>query len=182
MSVWTELCMPVERELVIGLYDLRNYTAFCRRATALEALDLVTGYHGFVGKIIADAGGLLIKAIGDAGLFSFLGEAADEAIRAMRAFHTEGNRWLDANGYPGHVRTVMHVGPVAIGKIGGPGREYLDIIGAPVNIVGAMRAEGDIAIAITPALFRKLSAETRALFKKHTPPISYIGVDDRRPG
>jgi hypothetical protein len=30
-------------------------------------------------------------------------------------------------------------------------------------------------------VFRSLQAETRKLFKKHTPPISYIDADDPRP-
>ncbi len=29
--------------------------------------------------------------------------------------------------------------------------------------------------------FRSLQADTRKLFKKHTPPITYIPLDDRRP-
>jgi hypothetical protein len=30
-------------------------------------------------------------------------------------------------------------------------------------------------------VFRSLQAETRKLFKKHTPPISYIDMADTRP-
>jgi len=36
-------------------------------------------------------------------------------------------------------------------------------------------------LALTASAFRALKPETRTLFKKHTPPISYIGVEDRRP-
>jgi len=36
-------------------------------------------------------------------------------------------------------------------------------------------------LTITPALFRKLSPAKRQHFKKHTPPVSYIGIDDPRP-
>jgi len=73
----------------------------------------------------------------------------------------------------------MHVGMAAMGPIGGPGREQLDVIGSTVNIVGSMRTEGHLAI--TPALFRKLSPAARQLFKKHTPPISYNDVEAPRP-
>jgi len=34
---------------------------------------------------------------------------------------------------------------------------------------------------MTPAVFRSLALETRRLFKKHTPPISYIDAADPRP-
>jgi hypothetical protein len=30
--------------------------------------------------------------------------------------------------------------------------------------------------AITPEVFRKLTPETRKLFKKHTPPVTYIPI------
>lgn len=93
---------------------------------------------------------------------------------------TVGDAWLRDAGYGGHVRTVMHAGTAAVGRIGAEGREQLDVIGSDVNIVGAMRADG--RFAVTPALFRKLSADKRKLFKKHTPPVSYIGLDDPRPG
>jgi hypothetical protein len=34
---------------------------------------------------------------------------------------------------------------------------------------------------MTPAVFRGLPAEARMQFRKHTPPITYIDADDRRP-
>lgn len=179
MSTWTELRVPTELELVVGLYDLRGYTVYCQRTEPLRALDVMTRYCALAGKIIHAAGGLLIKPIGDAGLFAFAGDQADAAVLAVKELQAVGDPWLAAENYRGTVHTVMHAGPVAIGPIGGPGREQLDIIGKTVNIVGAMRAQG--AFAITPALFRKLSPAVRTLFKKHTPPISYIDVDDRRP-
>ena len=180
MSYWTELQLPTERELVIGFYDLRGYTQYCQATESARAFEVMAGYHHLVSDIIARHGGLLIKLIGDAGMFAFPSEAADDAIHAVQAYRCEGNAWLLDQDYRGRVRTVLHAGPVAIGRIDAQGRELIDVIGSTVNIAGAMRSEGEIAI--TPALFRKLSAETRTLFKKHTPPISYIGVDDLRPG
>jgi adenylate cyclase len=179
MSAWTSLRVPAAYELVVGIYDLRNYTAYCERTDALRALDVMTRYCALAGKIIHDAGGLLIKPIGDAGLFVFSGDSADAAVTAAKTLQTVGDPWLAGEGYPGRVRTVMHTGPAAVGLIGGPGREQLDVIGSTVNIVGSMRTEGHLAI--TPALFRKLSPAARQLFKKHTPPISYIDVEAPRP-
>lgn len=101
------------------------------------------------------------------------------AVEAVKELQDTGDPWLASEGYAGRARTVMHTGIAAIGLIGGPGREQLDIIGKTVNIVGAMRAEG--YFAITPAVLRKLSSANRQLFKKHTPPVSYIDVDDPRP-
>jgi hypothetical protein len=34
-------------------------------------------------------------------------------------------------------------------------------------------------MALSPQAFRKLEPETRKLFKKHTPPVTYIPVEER---
>ena len=47
-----------------------------------------------------------------------------------------------------------------------------------MNVAAALPSSG---LAVTPAVFRSLQAETRKLFKKHTQPISYIDVTDTRP-
>ena len=179
MSYWTDMRTPTEAELVVGFYDLTNYTAFGQRATPLQVLDVMTRYHAFAGQLFHAAGGILIKTAGDAGLFAFRDIDADKAVQAAVDLQTEGDQWLGEVNYKGRVRTVMHFGPCALGMIGGPGREMLDIMGKTVNIVGAMRTEG--YLALTPALFRRLGPETRTRFKKHTPPVSYIGVEDPCP-
>src|SRR5690242_12188573 len=71
MSYWTDMRTPTEAELVVGMYDLTNYTAFGQRATPLEVLDVMTRYHAFAGQLFHAAGGILIKTAGDAGLFAF---------------------------------------------------------------------------------------------------------------
>lgn len=179
MSYWTDLRLPTERDLVVGIYDLIGFAGYCQRTEPTRALDLIARYCALAGGIVHRAGGLLIKPIGDRGLFAFPGDQADAAAEAVKELRSVGDLWLASENYTGRVRAVMHTGGVAIGLIGGPGREQLDIIGKTVNIVGAMRTEG--YFAITPAVFRKLSPANRQLFKKHTPAISYIGVDDPRP-
>ncbi len=179
MSYWTDLRLPTERELIVGLYDLTAYTAYCLHAEPAQALDLMTRYCALSAEIIHDAGGWFVKGIGDAGLFAFPADLADQAVEAAFKLQEVGDPWLARENYKGRVRTVMHIGPVAIGRIGARGREQLDIIGKTVNIVGARRIDG--TLAVTPELFRKLSSAGRQHFKKHTPPITYIGVDDPRP-
>ena len=179
MSYWTELRLPTERELVVGIYDLTGYTVYCERTAPSRALDVMARYCSLAGDIIHRAGGLLIKPIGDAGLFAFPGDQADSAVEAVKELQRVGDPWLASEDYVGRARIVMHTGMAAIGLIGGPGREQIDIIGKTVNIVGARRTEG--YLSITPAVFRKLSSAHRQLFRKHTPPISYIDLDDPRP-
>lgn len=62
------------------------------------------------------------------------------------------------------------------GPIGTRNDKRLDVFGETVNIAAMLKANG---IAITPQVFRKLEPETRKLFKKHTPPVTYIPVEER---
>ena len=48
--------------------------------------------------------------------------------------------------------------------------------GQTVMVAATIKSSG---LALTAQAFRKLNKETRKLFKKHTPAISYIPVDER---
>ena len=178
MSYWTDLRTPTELELVVGFYDLVGYTRFSERTEAMPLLELMTGYTAMMGKCVQDAGGVFIKPIGDAGLFAFQGDQADIAVETSDRMLTESEAWLGTVGYPNTSRLGLHAGPVAVGRIGAPGEERLDFIGKTVNIGARLVTQ---RMTVTPAVFRKLSPDNRKRFKKHTPPVSYIGVDEPRP-
>ena len=50
--------------------------------------------------------------------------------------------------------------------------------GKTVNVAASLPGSG---LTMTLAVLRDLTPETRMLFKKHTPPISYIDLGDTRP-
>jgi class 3 adenylate cyclase len=179
MSAWTQLRLPTERECLVGFYDLTGYTKFSAAHEPGQVLDLMAGYFTLTGRIIAEAGGKLIKTLGDAGLAVFFAEDADVGVRAMRRVQADGDAWLAERGYKARALVKLHAGPVALGMVGAPGAEILDIYGKTVNTAAALPSAG---FAMTPAAFRALKSETRALFKKHTPPVSYIAAEDARRG
>ena len=117
-----------------------------------------------------------MKAIGDAGLFAFLSEDTDNAVLALRNVQHRGDAYLSKNGYKGRGIFKMHCGPVASGPLGAPGNKPFDVIVDTVNIAATLEAVG---FAMTPQVFRALKPETRKLFKKHTLPVTYIGLDDK---
>ena len=178
MSFWTELRTPAERELLIGFYDLTGYMRFAETAEPQRLLDMMSGYFALTGQIVKDAGGRLIKTLGDAGLVAFPAEAVEAGVLACRSVQAKGSAWLAERGYKSHVVVKLHIGPVAIGRVGSPGEEVLDVYGKTVNVAARLDSTG---LAMTPAVFRSLPAETRKLFRKHTPPITYIDAEDRRP-
>lgn len=178
MSFWTELRTPAEQELLVGFYDLTGYMRFAETAAPNHLLDLMTGYFALTGRIIREAGGRLIKTLGDAGLAAFPAHAVEPGVGAFQAIQSKGSAWLAERGFKSRAVVKLHLGPVAIGRVGSPGEEVLDLYGKTVNVAAALASTG---FAMTPAVFRSLSADRRKLFKKHTPPITYIDTDDRRP-
>ena len=178
MSFWTDLRVPCEHELLVGFYDLTGYTRLAEATEPRPLLDLMAGFFALTGGIVQQAGGCLIKTIGDAGLVAFPAELADAGVRALQAVQAEGRDWLGARGFTSRVIVKLHLGPVALGRVGSPGEEILDVCGKTVNVAASLPNAG---LALSPAVFRSLAPETRQLFKKHTPPITYIAADDPRP-
>ncbi len=178
MSFWTELRVPTEQELLIGFYDLSGYRRYAETAEPQRLLSTMSGYFALTGQILTGAGGWLIKTLGDAGLAAFPGGAVDAGVCAFQAVQSQGSDWLAHRGYKSHVVVKLHLGPVAIGRVGSPGEEILDVYGKTVNVAATLPSTG---LAMTPAVFRSLQPETRKLFKKHTPPITYINAEDSRP-
>ncbi len=175
MSAWNQLRLPAEHELLVGFYDLTGYTAFAERRAPREVLQILTGYFALTGGIIADAGGRLIKTLGDAGLCAFFDP--DAGVRAMLRVQSEGDALMARQGFKSRALVKMDFGAVALGKVGAPDAEILDVYGKTVNTAAVLDSKG---FAMTASAFRALSADTRTLFKKHTPPISYIAASDHR--
>ena len=178
MSYWTELRMPTERELLVGFYDLAGYMRYSERTQPQELLVTMAGYFALTGRLVGEAGGRLIKTLGDAGLVAFPAEAVDAGVQAMRSVQSAGREWLASHAYKTSIVVKLHLGPVAIGRVGSPGEEIVDVYGKTVNVAATLPSAG---LAMTPAVFRSLKPETRKLFKKHTPPVSYIDAADQRP-
>ena len=178
MSFWTQLRLPTERELLVGFYDLAGYTRHAEKTEPQELLATMASFFARTGQIVGDAGGRLIKTLGDAGLVAFPAEAADAGVLALRSVQSAGREWLGQHGFKTSIVVKLHLGPVAIGRVGSPGEEIIDVYGKTVNVAATLPSSG---LTVTPAVFRSLQPETRKLFKKHTPPISYIDMADTRP-
>src|SRR5438445_13534884 len=99
MSFWTELRMPTEHELLVGFYDLTGYMRYTEKTEPRQVLDMMSGYFALTGRILGDAGGRLIKTMGDAGLAAFPVEKVDAGVRAFQSVRSTGRECLARQGF-----------------------------------------------------------------------------------
>ncbi|MGE5514620.1 MAG: adenylate/guanylate cyclase domain-containing protein [Bacteroidota bacterium] len=179
MSFWTDLRTPAQHDMLVAVYETHWLTQYAEASDSLNRVwEIMSGLFALTGSIVAQAGGRQIKTLGDNGLAVFPIDTADAATRALFDLKAQAEDWLAQRGYRSRIHLKADIGPVAIGRIGTAGEEILDVFGRPVATAFTMPSTG---IAITAPLFRHLGEEARKLFRKHTPPVTYIGMEDRRP-
>ncbi len=98
---------------------------------------------------------------------------ADLSLRRLQAV---GDAWLADHDTPCRHIIKAHVGPVYCGQVGTRMEKHFDVFGETVMTAALLPSHG---LAITPQLFRQMGPSTRKLFKKHTPPVTYIPVEER---
>ena len=177
MSPSIPVVSPIqETDLLVAFADLTQFARFSRGISDIELFRTMNDYFELVGVIVAEGGGTVIKFIGDAGLFVFPHEGVDAGVRALHRLQTEGDAWLETRGLPCRHQIKAHFGPVVLGPIGARGTKRLDVYGQTVNTAALLKGQG---LSITSQVFRKLAPATRKRFKKHTPPVTYIPVQQR---
>jgi adenylate cyclase len=167
------------RELVICFVDLSVYTLDTRRAADDAAVaDIMDRYYERLDHAVVGAGGRVVKFIGDGALFVFPPERADAAVVSLMALKSEIDAWLGATRWESHLVVKLHCGTVIAGPFGGREAKRFDLLGDAVNVTARLPTR---SFAMSPQVFRLLSPEIRKRLKKHTPPITYIPVEDRHP-
>jgi adenylate cyclase len=164
-----------QRELVISFLDLSVFARDASHRDDAEIAEVVDQYYERVGARAAAAGGTVVKFIGDGALLVFPTERADAALDALLALRVEIDDWLSAKGWMSRLMVKVHCGAVIAGGYGARDAKRFDVIGNAVNVAARLPRP----FHVTPQLFRLLSPELRRRLKKHTPPVTYIPVEDR---
>jgi class 3 adenylate cyclase len=167
---------PVETELLVSFTGLAGFNRrFVLPGQDRAVFDVMQAYFAWSGALIQGCGGIVIKCIGDSLLLAFPAENASQGVMALMRLKTEGDAWLEQRHVPCQHQIKAHLGPVVLGPVGTPGHERLDIYGKTVNVCATLE---NGSLVLTPQVFRALDADTRRHFKKHTPPVTYIRVED----
>ena len=165
-----------QSQCLIAFSDLAGFARAVRGLDELALFHTMSDYFEYLGQTVEKEGGRLIKCIGDAALLLFPEPCADDGVKALWRLCRDGDQWLLAHGIKCSHYIKVHFGPVVTGLVGARGSKCFDVYGHAVNVAATLPSS---PLALTAQAFRKLSPQTRKLFKKHTPPITYIPVDDR---
>jgi adenylate cyclase len=166
------------RRLLIAFVDTTGYTQFAERTADEPLAELMDRYYERIGELVERSGGTLVKPMGDGALIVFPPERADDAVDALLALREDIAAMCAGAGWPATLVVRLHAGEVVCGPFGARGDKRFDIMGREVNLTARLPTRG---FALSVEAFRCLSPAGRARFKKHTPPITYIPVEDRRP-
>jgi len=138
-----------EVHAAIWLSDMRGFTASADRLPLRELIDLLNRYFDCQVPLILDAGGEVLKFMGDGLLAIFPFAAKDgadsvcrRAFSAALAARERISRMTAPPGYAGgdgvHFGVALHVGQILYGNIGGGNRLDFTCIGPAVNLAARL--------------------------------------------
>jgi class 3 adenylate cyclase len=165
-----------QKKLLVVFCDLTNYARISRKLDETEIFMYLSNIYEIIGEIIEPSNGRIIKFIGDAVLITFEENDIDKGIIALKRLKTEIDSYNQKLKYESQLIIKAHFGQVAAGRSGTKNKKMYDLFGNVVNISATLPSNG---YSISVEAFRQLKPETRKLFKKHTPPITYIGIDEK---
>jgi adenylate cyclase len=130
-------------EAALLLCDLRGFTALSNRLPGERVLGLLDAYFDRVVPAIADAGGEVLKFVGDAVLAFFHRDEAAAACAAALQGARNALASLEGAGAPDvelQAGVALHYGEVSYGNIGSGRRLDFTVIGPDVNLVSRIQS------------------------------------------
>ena len=164
-----------EVSLVIAFASFNKYTAQIDHLDDLAVAQVMAAYYELATAVVRDGGGRVLKFIGDAALVVFPQAGADAGVQALLNLKRAADEFMIARGWECRLIVKVHAGTVAGAQFGEGADARYDVIGKAVNVAARLESNG---VALSAEAFRTLSPAGRKLFKKHTPPITYIRQED----
>jgi adenylate cyclase len=166
-----------ETPLLIAFVDLTRFAAQSQRTSDRDLAETIDAYYEHVEAAVGAGGGRVIKFMGDAALIVFPATGVDQGVETLLALKDSVDDLMSRRGWECRLVVKAHFGTVVAGPFGAAGDKGHDVIGKAVNVTAMLEATG---VTLSVEAFRQLSPGMRARFKKHTPPITYIRIEDPR--
>ena len=143
--------------------DLRGYTGLAERLPPASVIPLLDEFLGVLGRATTQHGGQIFHMAGDGMMAGFgLGDPARDGAREALAagyamlleFGSVAARWRRDMSIETGIGVGLHLGEVALGLLGPPGRRRTTLVGDTVNVAsrlcGRARA-GEVLLSCTVA-------------------------------
>jgi class 3 adenylate cyclase len=166
-----------ETPLLIAFVDLTRFAVQSQRTSDRELAETLDAYYEHVEAAIRTGGGDVIKFMGDAALVVFPAAGVDRGVEALLDLKESVDALMTRHGWDCRLVVKAHFGTVIAGPFGAAGDKSRDVIGKAVNVTAMLEATG---VTLSVEAFRQLSPGMRTRFKKHTPPVTYIRIEDPR--
>jgi len=143
--------------------DLRGYTGLAERLPPASVMPLLDEFLGVLGRATTQHGGQIFHMAGDGMMAGFgvgdpSGDGAREAMAAGHAmlleFGAVAARWRREMSIETGIGVGLHLGEVALGSLGPPGRRRTTLVGDTVNVASRLcsRARaGEVLLSCTVA-------------------------------
>ena len=159
------------RKLVITLLDLAGYTRACSGREDTDVAAFLDDYYTLVVNALQQAGGTVVKFIGDAVLAVFEPDQAAAAVSAVLGLDPATVELASRHKVNVSTGANIHLATVAEGELGPPGFRRYDIIGTGVNHTFLMG--GGAGVRISEPVYRQLPSDQRGPWDKQKPPAVY---------
>jgi adenylate cyclase len=166
-----------EVPLLIAFADLERFALQAERISNTEIATVLNAYYELSGSIIREAGGTVVKFMGDAILIAFPAEQIDRGILGLVALRDAADRLMKDCAWDCRLEIKAHYGPVIAGHFGAGVEGRYDILGKAVNGAARLAAGG---ITLSADAFRSLGLELRSRFTEHTAPNTYVLVENHQ--
>jgi class 3 adenylate cyclase len=175
--------------------DMRGYTGLAEQLPPAQVVSILTEFFAMLARVTVTFGGQVFHVAGDGMMAGFgIRESRRSGARAalaaghamLRRFAPVESRWRAEFAIATGIGIGLHVGEVALGFLGPPGKQAITMIGDTANVAarlcsraraGEVLFSSAIAVSIAPTLRRppRRLAQRRVLMVRGT------SVDFQRP-
>lgn len=156
-----------ETELSILFSDIRGYTDLSEKLDPVTVMNTLNEYHGAMGDIFQETGGVIFDYQGDAQMVVFglmdaskenhAAAAVDAALRMQTTLEELRHKWSAEGKHTFEVGVGICTGPVSLGVVGGAHRKQYAAIGDATNVSARLQGKSkelDAPVLIAETTFR----------------------------
>jgi adenylate cyclase len=153
--------------------DLRGYTGLAERLAPAQIVPLLDEFYGVLASATTLFGGRVFHMAGDGMMAGFGGrtvghdgarEALDAGNAMLQGFGELSARWREGLAIETGIGIGLHLGDVAMGLLGPPGKKSTTLVGDTVNVAARLcsRARaGEVLLSSTVATALEIEASAR---------------------